>query len=211
MDVKRIGASGQFIVFFIFGLMIYGLFYFAYFSGRYSEYKFLRNEREKLEEEIRLGERKRRDAKILKRDLENLDRELKQLKETLPEKKEISDILRNIQDLATISNLSITRFSPKGEISKGMYLEWPISISLIGSYHNFGYFLNNLFEFKKIFNMDNLIIGALSKQSDNMTVSISFDVTTYILSEPASSSKEKLKKELERKKEQKKEKIEEII
>lgn len=209
--MKRIGASGQFIIFLIFGMMIYGVFYFTYFSGKYSEYKAIRKERERLENEIRLGERKTRDAQMLKKDLENLEGELKQLKETLPEKKEISDVLRNIQNLATNFNLSITRFSPRGEISKGIYLEWPISISLNGSYHNFGYFLNNLFEFKKIFNVDNIIIGAISKQSDNMTVSISFDATTYILSEPASPSKEKMREETEVKKEKKKEKLEEII
>ncbi|MFQ6083956.1 MAG: type 4a pilus biogenesis protein PilO [Candidatus Aminicenantia bacterium] len=131
----------------------------------------------------------------LEAEIERLNIILEDSKRIIPEKKEISDILRKIQQLASDSHLTITKFTPKGEVEKEFYSEYPISIEMTGNYHNLAIFFDCLSKFSKLFNVDDISIKALSSLTEDTTISISCIAKTYFFSEAEKGLLKKTKTE----------------
>ena len=108
---------------------------------------------------------------------------LEDLKGILPEKKEVSQILRKIQAIASNARLKTSTFNFNKEVSRDIYLEWPIAISLEGNYHNLGLFFDQVARMKKIFTIDSLHITPLNSLSYDYTIQANFIATTYIYRE----------------------------
>jgi len=102
---------------------------------RYLKYQSLK----KVEEEI----------KSLKSNLDDLEK-------IVANRKELSTILRNIQQIAIDSKLDIKKFTVLGENTKGFYSEWPIKLEIIGNYFYFLNFFNQLSEYPKLINIENI-------------------------------------------------------
>lgn len=180
MDLKKLSPMAQLFVFLGFCLLILIASYFVYFKGKLSELDAIREQRKALQEEVEKAEKRKLEAERLKREVAYLDEKLKTLKEILPERKDVSDIIKKIQSLAYNYRLEISKFTPKPEVQRDLYIEWPFSISMTGNYHDFGYFLDHLSRYKKIFNVDNIVISALPRQTPLRSISITWDAITYI-------------------------------
>jgi type IV pilus assembly protein PilO len=74
-------------------------------------------------------------------DMENM---LKQLIRKLPSKTQMADLLVDISQEALASGINTELFEPKEEIKKDFYAEKPISLRMVGSYHQFGHFVSGV-------------------------------------------------------------------
>jgi Tfp pilus assembly protein PilO len=101
----------------------------------------------------------------------------------IPLRREVDVILRRVQQMAFDSRLDLIRFTPRGEINREFYSEWPIPMEIRGSYHNLAAFFDRLSKFARIFNIDNFTVKALSNQTDEMTISSTFTAKTYMFLE----------------------------
>jgi len=164
-------------------LVIFSLFFFAYYKPKNKEFKNLRVERIKIEQDVIKSLAKKLELDKIEAELKNLDNTLTDLESIIPQKKEISEILRRIQQFAFDSQLNIRKFAPQGEISKEFFSEWPIKIEMTGTYHKLGIFFDQLSRFSRIFTIDNFSIKSLSSQSPVATISASCTAKTYIFHE----------------------------
>lgn len=180
MDLKKLSPLAQLFVFLGFCVLVLVASYFVYFKGQWSTLKSVREQRKSLQEEVEKAEKRKLEAERLKREVAYLDEKLKTLKEIIPERKDVSDIIKKIQSLAYNYRLEISKFTPKPEVQRDLYIEWPFSISMTGNYHDFGYFLDHLSRYKKIFNVNNIVISALSRQTPLRSIGITWDAITYI-------------------------------
>lgn len=180
MDLKKLSPLAQLFVFLGFCALVLVASYFVYFKGQWSTLKIIKEQRKGLQEEVEKAEKRKLEAERLKREVAYLDEKLKTLKEIIPERKDVSDIIKKIQSLAYNYRLEISKFTPKPEVQRDLYIEWPFSISMAGNYHDFGYFLDHLSRYKKIFNVDNIVISALARQTPLRSISITWDAITYI-------------------------------
>ncbi|MGQ9618358.1 MAG: type 4a pilus biogenesis protein PilO [Candidatus Aminicenantia bacterium] len=183
MDLKKLSPLAQLMVFVGFCLVILLVSYFLYFKGQLSTLNSVREQRKAVQEEVEKAKKKKLEAERLKREVAYLDEKLKTLREILPERKDVSDIIKKIQSLAYNYRLEISKFTPKPEVQRDLYIEWPFSITMAGNYHDLGYFLDHLSRYKKIFNVDNIVITALPRQTPLRSISISWDAITYIAHE----------------------------
>ncbi|HSL23212.1 MAG TPA: type 4a pilus biogenesis protein PilO [Vicinamibacterales bacterium] len=113
----------------------------------------------------------------------DLERRLDSLKAVLPEQKDVGDLLRRIQTLATQSNLTIRGFTPRAIAQKQMHAEWPIGLSIEGTYHNLGLFFDRIGKFPRIINVTDLKIKANDKPGQNSTILADCTATTFVLME----------------------------
>jgi Tfp pilus assembly protein PilO len=125
-----------------------------------------------------------------KEELDKIEAELEQMKITLskleaiiPQKEEISNILKQMQELAYDTRLNITKFIQNPEIVKEFYTEQPISVAVTGDYHNLAIFFDRLNSFQRLFNIEDFSIKALQSQTDASTISAEWNVKTYIYRE----------------------------
>lgn len=62
----------------------------------------------------------------------------------LPGKTEMPELLIDISQTALATGIENQLFEPRGEILRGFYAERPISIRMLGSYHQFGQFISGV-------------------------------------------------------------------
>jgi Tfp pilus assembly protein PilO len=169
--------------YFLIAIIILGLFYFVYYKPKNEELKSIRNERIKVEAEVAHLKQKKEELDKIEAELEQLKVTLNQLEAIIPQKEEISNILKNMQQLAYDTRLNITKFIQKPEILKEFYAEQPIEVAITGDYHNLAIFFDRLNTFQRLFNIEDFSIKSLREQTDANTISAEWNVKTYIYRE----------------------------
>ena len=112
-----------------------------------------------------------------------LEHRLESLRQVLPEEKDVADILRRIQGLATKSNLTIQRFQPGKVVQQKLYAEIPYKLQAEGTYHNLGYFFDQISRFPRIINIGEISLRAKSPQQPSATITADLTATTFVLQE----------------------------
>lgn len=164
-------------------LVIFSLVFFLYFKPKNEEIQSVRDERIQVEAEIARLRAKQKELDKIEKEIHALTIALNELETIIPQKREIYDILRRVQQLANDSRLTITKFTPKGEISQEFYFEWPIDIEISGGYHNLAEFFDRLSNFSRLFNVVDFSLKSIQKQNDATTLTASSTATTYIFRE----------------------------
>ncbi len=77
----------------------------------------------------------------------------------LPDKSEIADLLVDVSQTGLGSGLEFTLFQPLGETPKDFYIELPISMKVVGLYHQFGEFISGLAALPRIITIHNVQIS----------------------------------------------------
>ncbi len=191
MNLKDMTWQGQLTFFLVLWLIIFGIFWFGWYSGMKDDINRKRAELDNLEKEVNVALRKQKELAMLKKENSDLEAKLERLKKVLPEKREISKILKDVQKLASDVHLNVLSFVPKASIDKGLVAEWPIQIEVIGNYHNLGYFFDKLGKFTRIFNVEKIEVTALRRQNVNSTIKSRFTASTYIFVEKKLEKKKK--------------------
>jgi len=166
-------------------IIILGLFYFVYYKPKDEEFQNIRNERIEVEKEVAHLRQKKEELDKIEAELEQMKITLSKLEAIIPQKEEISNILKQMQQLAYDTRLNITKFIQNPEIIKEFYTEQPISVAVTGDYHNLAIFFDRLNSFQRLFSIEDFSIKALQNQSDASTISAEWNVKTYIYREEA--------------------------
>ena len=95
-----------------------------------------------------------------------LEQRLENLKQVLPEEKDAADLLRQMQTVATQSDLTIKSFKPAPVVTKQLHAEWPISLELEGSYHNLASFFDRVGKFTRIVNITGVGVKGKERSAD---------------------------------------------
>jgi Tfp pilus assembly protein PilO len=164
-------------------IIILGLFYFVYYQPKDKEHQNIRNERIEVETEVAHLKQKKEELDKIEAELEQMKITLSKLEAIIPQKEEISNILKQMQELAYDTRLNITKFIQNPEIVKEFYTEQPISVAVTGDYHNLAIFFDRLNSFQRLFNIEDFSIKALQSQTDASTISAEWNVKTYIYRE----------------------------
>jgi type IV pilus assembly protein PilO len=99
----------------------------------------------------------------------------------VPDKQDAGDVLRLLHAAASQSNLLITSFKPAASETKPLHAEWPISLELVGTYHNLVSFFGRVGRFTRIVNITGLDIHRNPSPKPGATISASCVVTVMLL------------------------------
>ncbi|MCJ7681235.1 MAG: type 4a pilus biogenesis protein PilO [Candidatus Aminicenantes bacterium] len=161
-------------------VLVIGFFYLLHYKPKSVELRDTRNAREQTEREVLQLRAKKKQMDKLQEELKTLDSTLIELEQIIPRQKDTSDILNRTQQLAYESNLDIKTYRPKGLVVREFYSDWPIEIEVQGQYHNLGHFFARLYNYARLFTIDDFIILRLQQQTTEATISAKFTATTYI-------------------------------
>lgn len=170
------------------GLLIAGLFvalvHFFPISTLKTEIKTLNREIDELETRIAEGRAAERELPQFRDEVARLELELERLKKILPSQRNTEEIIKKVKALVdegdfVLKNLNFPEFNT---VESDIYMEWPISVSLDGRYHDLAILFNKLGNFSRIMNVENIQIDALGQQTER-TVSSQFTAKTFVLIE----------------------------
>jgi len=96
---------------------------------------------------------------------------------SLPESHETPGLLDDITFVGTTSGLNFVNISWQPEINNEIYIELPIEIEVIGSYHDFGNFVSKIAGLPRIVTVHDFVID-MSKDNQSQ-LSLKLEAKTY--------------------------------
>lgn len=96
---------------------------------------------------------------------------------SLPESYEIPGLLDDITFVGTTSGLNFVKINWQPEISQEIYVELPINIEVIGTYHDFGDFVSKISGLPRIVTLHDFDINLLKNSSG--ALSLKLQAKTY--------------------------------
>lgn len=120
----------------------------------------------KVQQEVKLKEEwldKKKQAVNLeeyRRQLAEIDRSFGALLRQLPNKAEMEAMLVDINQAGVGRGLQFELFKPGSEVMKDFYAELPITIKLLGSYHDLGGFTGDIAKLSRIVTLNDIDIAA---------------------------------------------------
>ena len=103
-------------------------------------------------------------------------------------RRESPAVMAQIQQLARNSDLEIKSFVPLERVRSRFYQEYPFQISLNGSFHNLGRFLEKVGQCEQIINVTNIVIkGVDGDPNPGTTVRVRMTSSTFVMENPGSN------------------------
>ena len=147
LDRNNIGGWPQSIkVFFtglVFALVVF-LGWYLYISDQQTQLQSLVGKEDQLKQEFSQKQAKSVNLEALQQQLDEMQDMLRQLLRQLPSKTEMPELLVDISQTALSAGLETELFQPGPESPKDFYAEKPITLRMVGTYHQFGTFISGV-------------------------------------------------------------------
>ena len=129
--------------------------------------------------------------------LEAYEKQLEEMRESfgamlrqLPNKTEVADLLVDVSQTGLASGLEFQLFQPRGEVPREFYAELPISIQVIGNYHEFGAFVSGVAALPRIVTVHDVSIDDGGKGATGLLrMTLTAKTYRYIDEEEAADNK----------------------
>ncbi len=115
--------------------------------------------------------------------LEAYEKQLEEMRESfgamlrqLPNQTEVADLLVDISQTGLASGLEFELFQPQAESPREFYAEMPITIRVVGDYHEFGNFVSGVAALPRIVTLHNISIG---RAGNTGTLAMNLTAKTY--------------------------------
>lgn len=132
-------------------LLLVGAGYYQFFySDLVNERARLASDIERLDEEKRGHERRKRQYLAYRKEVDALAEEQKELLRALPKKDDIEQFIEGINAQVEVAGLSRVASVRDPATTEEMYLRIPIKMSLVGTYHQINRFFKNVGELRRI-------------------------------------------------------------
>ncbi len=170
------------------GVTLFVIMHMYVFKGVRQEIVRLEEKIDGLQREIEKGLAAKADLPRLEEDIRNYEVELSRLRRILPTKRETDNLIKRAKQLTERGRFTLTRFTPGAYEDRGFYWEWPIRVSLDGTYHQLGEFFDSLSNFSRIINVNDLTISPVRSRDTGgrgHTIRADFVQRTFIYKEDA--------------------------
>jgi type IV pilus assembly protein PilO len=120
----------------------------------------------------------------LKTRLATLDQALKVAITLLPETREIPELLTQISQLGSQAGLEFRLFKPEPEKPADFYAEVPVSLTILGHFHDLARFFDHLSKLSRIVNVTDIKATLAKGSADTQTLTTNCLLTTFRFLEP---------------------------
>lgn len=146
-DVNNLGSSPvavQAIFATLLFALICGIGWYMYFKPQHEEFDQMVMKEKTLRAEFEQKQERAANLQAYREQLQQIELVLQQMLRQLPGKTEMPDLLVDISQTALSTGIANELFEPQVEITKDFYAEKPISLRMVGSYHQFGEFVSGV-------------------------------------------------------------------
>jgi Tfp pilus assembly protein PilO len=172
------------------GAALFFLGYWQFIGPKKEEIEAAEGKLEGLQQQIQEGRAAKQQLPKFREEVRQLELELDKLLRILPARRNTPDLLRRIRALAEQGDFALKRFTPGQLTDQEFYSQWPIEVSIEGTYHNLAMFFDRISRFSRIINIEGLEISAIARPNDPHTIAASFKAKTFVYKEPAPATTE---------------------
>ena len=147
LDFNNTGAwPRQFKIGFcvLLGVVIVGMAWWLFVRDKRTELAALERKETDLRAEFETKQGRAANLEPLKLQLAQMEQQLQQMLRQLPSKTEMPDLIVDISQTALATGIANELFKPGPETPKEFYAEKPITLRMVGTYHQFGAFVSGV-------------------------------------------------------------------
>jgi Tfp pilus assembly protein PilO len=153
--------------------------HYAWFRNINADIRNKRSQLEQLQQEIEKGRAAERKLAQFREEVKRLELELSKLLQILPSKRNTEELIKRIEALTRQGDFTLKKFTPGDFVPKEFFSEWPIDISVDGTYHNLALFFDRMSRFSRIINVEDMRINALDNVPGK-SIAANFVAKTFI-------------------------------
>jgi type IV pilus assembly protein PilO len=162
-----------------FGVVLAAAVHYAWIRGINEDITRKRSQLKSLQDEISKGRAAERKLSQFREEVKRLELELGKLLQILPSSRNTEELIKRIETLTRQGDFTLKRFTPGEPVNKEFYAEYPIDISLDGTYHNLALLFDRMSRFSRIINVEDLKIHELPTVAGK-SISAQFVAKTFI-------------------------------
>ncbi len=140
-----------------------------------------------LQAQIQRGEEAEAQLPQFEERVGRLELELAKLLKILPNRRNVHELLGRFRSVAEQEDFNLTKVTPGTEVEQEYFSEWPISVSVEGTYHNLARFFDRMSRFTRIINIDSLKINAARSATPTLSITASFVAKTFVYKDTEAS------------------------
>jgi type IV pilus assembly protein PilO len=159
-------------------IVIIGLFVYFLYLPKFEKLNQLNSEYKSLEKKLILAQKRAAKLNKFREEMKTAEVQYKIAMKALPDKKEIPSLLTDITESGKDAGLEFLLFQPESEINKDFYAELPVSIKVIGNYHNVGLFFDKVSRLSRIVNIKDIVITT-PREGEGEELNTSCTAITY--------------------------------
>ena len=147
LDLSNIGdwpaIVKAILVLILSGLLVAG-WYFLYAEDQYKELERVERVEQDLRQDFEIKQAKAANLEAYRAQLAEMQELLETMFRQLPSKTEMDKLLVDISQSALAAGIDVQLFQPNPEAYHDFYAERPISVRMLGDYHQFGEFVSGV-------------------------------------------------------------------
>ena len=147
LDFNDIGSAPASVRYVILGFLlaiILGIGYFLLIKDKVQQLEMVQNLENSLRAEFEQKQSKAANLEAYETQLAEMQELLETMFRQLPSKTEMDKLLVDVSQTALGSGIDVQLFQPNAEAFHDFYAERPISVRMLGDYHQFGEFVSGL-------------------------------------------------------------------
>ena len=161
------------------GLLIVGATWYFFVSDQRLVLEQKEGEEQKLREDFQGKQGRAANLEPLKQQLAQMEVMLQQMLRQLPSKNEMPDLIVDVSQTALASGITNELFQPGNENRLEFYAEKPITLRMVGSYHQFGAFVSGVASLPRVVIMTMHDISLKPRDGNDNTLVLEGTVKTY--------------------------------
>lgn len=146
----------------LFGMMVAGG-YFLIWTPSLEELDTAKNQEASLRSTLTDKRRMALNLNAYKQQMKEIEKTFGTLLKQLPDKSQMDGLLTDINQAGLAQGLVFESFKPADEVISDFYAEKPISIKVIGSYHQLGHFAEEISKLSRIVTLNNVVVVPVPK------------------------------------------------
>mgnify|MGYP006444689811 FL=1 len=149
-DLGNASSGAKVFLLVVLAALIIGAGYWFVIKDQRADLANRERQETQLRQEFQEKQRKAASLEIYERQLSEMRTMLRTLLRQLPSKTEMPDLLVDISQTALAAGIETELFEPRAEQIQDFYAEQPISIRMIGQYHQFGNFVSGVASLSRV-------------------------------------------------------------
>lgn len=166
-------------------IMLIGLGFWLFIKPNMEEYDKLLTDEMSLKQEFESKQQLAVNLPLYKKQIAEMNKNFGAMLLQLPAKNEMANLLEDISKTGIASGLTFELFQPEAEIPHDFYMELPITIIVLGNYHQLAVFISRITQMSRIVTWHDFEITVLPKDKmkinsgDTLQMKISAKIYRY--------------------------------
>jgi type IV pilus assembly protein PilO len=169
--IEKLSRLQRVLIYVLTFVVLVGVTVYFGLLPKYQKIGELEAEVENLDQRLMIAKRNAAQLPKLRAKMKAAEERFRTVMKALPERQEIPSLLTSISQSGKEAGLEFMLFQPGGEVSKDFYAEIPVSINVVGGFHDVAEFFDRVASLNRIVNIKDIRMAPMPDRNQELNTS----------------------------------------